>query len=85
MRQFQVDKTLQDLLTESEKQGKASVIVIAGDLNKLLPFTTEKGHNRCPMCCKAMRKIFRDGIDIIKSETASGESSTFSIEYKLPR
>lgn len=85
MRQYQVDKTLQDLISEAEKQNKSSITVIARELNSLLPFTTEKDHNRCPMCCTAMRKIIKNGVDKIISETESGQSSTFTVEYRLPR
>lgn len=85
MRQFQVDAKLKEILIEAEKQGKKSIKIIALDLNKQLPFTTEKDHNRCPMCCTAMRKVFDKSRDKIISETESGQSSTFEIEYKLPR
>lgn len=85
MRQYQVDETLQQMLAEAESQGKKSIRVISGELNHILPFTTEKNRNRCPMCCAAMRKIFDDSRDRLISETESGQSSTFEIEYKLPR
>ena len=85
MKQYQVDEALQQMLAEAEKQGKKSIRIISGELNHLLPFTTEKNKNRCPMCCTAMRKIFDNSRDRIISETASGQSSTFEIEYKLPR
>ena len=85
MRQYQVDETLQQMLADAEKQGKKSIRIIALELNNKLPFTTEKDHNRNPMCCKAMRKIFDERRDIKIHETPSGDSSTFEIEYKLPR
>lgn len=85
MRQYQVEQTLQTLIINAENQGKKSVVIISGELNKQLPFTTEKDHNRCPMCCKAMRKLFDNKTDKILNETESGESSTFSVEYGLPR
>lgn len=85
MKQEQVDKVLESLIDEAEKEGKSSVRIVSGELNKKLPFKNEKDRNRCPMCCSAMRKIIKEEKDMIISETDSGQSSTFTVEYKLPR
>lgn len=59
------------------------VTITAGKLHKFANIYTNC-QNRMPMCCEAMKNVMLPDDEIL-SEPPSGQSSTVSIKYKLPR
>lgn len=85
MTQKQVEETLLTILKQAEDQGKASITIVSGELNKLLPYTAETSHSYSHMCCNAMNKFFNKDTDRLIKTSDSGQTSQHIIEYALPR
>ena len=79
------EEALERHFAEATAKGHASIEINSSDLHRQVGgYPAADGNHRMPMCCGVMRKKMQTG-DKIKEETPSGQSSTLTICYRLPR
>lgn len=71
----------------AERQGRQHVEINAGELHRLIggyPASPGAPH-RMPLCCSVMRDELERGNAEIVFQTESGQGSSFTVRYLLPR
>lgn len=76
-------QALESLLAQASERNQSHIVVVSGDLHRLVGGYPGKDH-RMPLCCQVMRTEMHGGDEVV-SEPSSGQGATLSVKYKLPR
>jgi 5-methylcytosine-specific restriction protein A len=86
-----VNPTTQDFETKlmgifhhAQDKRASSVVVISGDLHRVVGGSINRGGHRMPICCDVMKRLMKEG-DKILHEPLKGKGATLKIQYFLPR
>ena len=71
-------------LARAEKEGESHLVVKAGDLHRCVGGYPGPSH-RMPNCCRVMRKVMREGDEVLPGGPPSGQGGSLAIRYVLPR
>lgn len=87
-RKAKTPKTFEDFQAEinsifkfAKMKRLSGIVINAGELHILVGDYPGKDH-RMPVCCNAMRKMMRDGDEVL-SEPSSGAGATLTIRYQV--
>ena len=80
---YDFEREIRRIWAEAQVKGLSCINIVSGDVHRVLGGYSGS-NNRMPNCCRVMRQLMKPD-DRIIHETPSGQSSTLTIQYQLPR